>query len=187
MTTPTITAQQLAPAPTTDRVLLDVRTPGEFAGGTVPGAHNIPLDELGAHATRLAEIDADVVLICQSGGRARQAAEILRQHGHSGVQVLEGGMEAYRTLQSPAVSRAQAAGWSLERQVRLVAGSVVAGSVALSVVKPAARFLAGGIGAGLTFAALTNTCAMGSMLAKLPHNRAGATHTQATVDALARR
>ena len=56
--------------------------------------------------------------------------------------------------------------WDLERQVRLVAGSIVLVSVLGSVFVPQLKWVAGLIGAGLTFAAVTNTCAMGMMLGK---------------------
>ncbi len=61
--------------------------------------------------------------------------------------------------------------WDLERQVRLVAGSIVLASILASVLVPGLKWVAGLIGAGLTVAALTNTCAMGMLLAKLPYNR----------------
>ena len=62
--------------------------------------------------------------------------------------------------------------WDLERQVRLVAGSlVVLGLAGGRFVSPKIRTLAGVIGTGLTFSAATNTCAMGMMLGKLPYNR----------------
>ncbi|HEU5082870.1 MAG TPA: DUF2892 domain-containing protein, partial [Acidimicrobiales bacterium] len=57
-------------------------------------------------------------------------------------------------------------------QVRLVAGGITLASVVASVWFPPARFVAGFIGAGLTFSAVTNTCGMAMMLAKLPYNRA---------------
>jgi hypothetical protein len=67
-------------------------------------------------------------------------------------------------------ARAGEAPWALERQVRLVAGGIVASAVAASVVWPPARFVAGAVGAGLVIAALTDTCAMGAALARLPYN-----------------
>jgi rhodanese-related sulfurtransferase len=63
--------------------------------------------------------------------------------------------------------------WTLERQVRLVAGSLVAGSVLVSLRFPRVRYLAGGVGAGLAAAAVTDSCAMGAALARLPYNRGG--------------
>jgi phage shock protein E len=66
-------------------VLLDVRTPAEFAGGHVRGAVNIPLSELDA---RVAEIEAErVVVYCQSGGRSGRAAESLRARGKEVLDV----------------------------------------------------------------------------------------------------
>jgi hypothetical protein len=75
--------------------------------------------------------------------------------------------------------------WDLERQVRLVAGSIVLASVLASVAFPPAKWIAAAIGAGLTVAALSNTCAMGMLLAKLPHNRGPRTDFNGVVAALA--
>ena len=61
--------------------------------------------------------------------------------------------------------------WELERQVRLVAGGLVASSVAGSTLAPRMKWLAGAVGTGLVVAALTNTCAMGAALSRLPWNR----------------
>lgn len=74
--------------------VLDVRTPEEFASGHVPGAVNIPHDEL---AQRLAEVpkDRDVVLYCRSGRRAQVAGEVLAGNGYSRLQHLEGDMVAW--------------------------------------------------------------------------------------------
>lgn len=62
--------------------LLDVRTPGEFSGGHVEGAVNIPVGDLGG---RVSEVDQDrpVVVYCQSGGRSASAAELLRGQGYT--------------------------------------------------------------------------------------------------------
>ncbi len=64
--------------------------------------------------------------------------------------------------------------WDIERQVRLVAGLVLLLAVLGALVVPGLQWVAAALGAGLALAALTNSCAMGAMLAKLPHNR-GAT------------
>lgn len=73
--------------------LLDVRQPDEVAGGTLPGALNIPLDEL---PTRLSELDRSrrTVALCRSGGRSAQAAELLTSVGFTDVVNLQGGMLA---------------------------------------------------------------------------------------------
>jgi rhodanese-related sulfurtransferase len=78
-------------------VILDVRNPFEYAAGHVPGARNIPFGEL---ARRLSELglaeDDEVVVLCESGGRAAVAATVLRAGGISNVRKLAGEMRAWR-------------------------------------------------------------------------------------------
>jgi rhodanese-related sulfurtransferase len=74
-------------------VLLDVRSPGEYAGGHLPGAVNVPLDEVEAVAARYA--GQDVVTVCHSGARSLVAAQLLSAAGAQ-VQSLAGGTEAWR-------------------------------------------------------------------------------------------
>ncbi|MEJ5867399.1 rhodanese-like domain-containing protein [Pseudokineococcus sp. 5B2Z-1] len=158
-------------------VLVDVRTPAEYETAHVEGAVNVPLDlllrEPGAVASRLS---GDVVLMCALGGRAEQAREALVAAGATAtLQVLGGGVDGVRRAGGTVV--AGRSRWAMERQVRLVAGSLVLGSVLLSLQVPAARFLAGGVGAGLTYAALSDTCTMARGLARLPYNRTVAAPT----------
>lgn len=158
-----------------DLRVIDVRTPGEFADGHIPGSYNVPLADLPAHRDELrASRGGPVVLVCRSGRRAGQAEAQLATAGLTGVHVLDGGVAAWQAGGRP-VSQLDIAGapWALERQVRLVAGGLVAAATAASVVWPPARFVAGAVGAGLVVAALTDTCAMGSALARLPYNRRG--------------
>lgn len=61
--------------------------------------------------------------------------------------------------------------WELERQVRFLAGLIVAVSILLGLVVPGFTWVAFAMGAGLAVAAATNTCLMGMMLARLPYNR----------------
>ena len=72
---------------------IDVREPDEVAGGTLPGAANIPLGEL---ETRSTELDPSrrIVLLCRSGGRSTQAAKYLTSIGFTDVVNLESGMLA---------------------------------------------------------------------------------------------
>jgi len=102
----------------------------------------------------------------------------LRNAALTNVHILDGGMTAWEP-KGFAVNRG-AARWDLERQVRLVAGSIVLTSVLGSIAAPKLKWLAAGVGGGLTFAALSNTCAMGMLLSKLPYNR-GATCDAQTV------
>lgn len=75
--------------------VIDVRSPAEFETGHVPGAVNIPHDEL---ADRLGEVDAEhgVVLYCMVGPRARLGEATLRDHRVGGVMHLDGGLAAWR-------------------------------------------------------------------------------------------
>jgi rhodanese-related sulfurtransferase len=163
--------------------VIDVRTPGEFETGHIEGSYNVPLDLLGEHVRDLAALDHNVVLVCQSGARATKALEQLVTAGKSNLRLLQGGMSAW-TAAGGQVARTNDTRWAMDRQVRLVAGSVVLASVVASVWFPPARFLAGFIGAGLTFSAVTNTCGMAMMLAKLPYNRGAGCDMDAVLDQL---
>ncbi|MET8910100.1 rhodanese-like domain-containing protein [Micromonospora sp. NPDC004551] len=150
--------------------LLDVRTPAEFETVHIPGAYNVPLDLLKEHREELRNhLAEDVVLICRSGARATQAGQTLAGVGLPNLKVLDGGMLAWQAANAP--TRQGTPRWDLERQVRLVAGAIVLASIVGSVFVPGLKWVAAFIGAGLTFAAVTNTCAMGMLLSKLPYNR----------------
>ncbi|KWX22513.1 sulfurtransferase [Mycolicibacterium wolinskyi] len=163
--------------------VLDVRTPGEFETAHIAGSYNVPLDLLREHRDEIVKhLDEEIVLICRSGQRATQAEEDLRKAGLTNVHILGGGITAWEAA-GFAVSRGRQR-WDIERQVRLVAGSIVLSSVLASVVAPKLKWVAAAIGGGLTFASLTNTCAMGMALAKLPYNRGAACDAQSIVSQL---
>lgn len=167
----------------TDLLVLDVRSPAEFEGMHIPGAYNVPLDTLGEHATEIQRhVEDPVVLVCRSGMRASQAEQRLAAAGMGNVRVLEGGIVAWERT-GGAVNRGQAR-WDIERQVRLVAGALVFALVVASTWVPALRFVAGAVGLGLAVAALTNTCAMGAVLGKLPYNRGSACDVNAVIEQL---
>ncbi|GAA2964223.1 MULTISPECIES: rhodanese-like domain-containing protein [Streptomycetaceae] len=163
--------------------LLDVRTPGEFQTSHIPGAYNVPLDTLREHRGELRRhLDEDVVLICRSGARASQAEQALSEVGLPNLRVLDGGMMAWEASGAP-VNRGPER-WELERQVRLIAGSVVLVSGVVGFFVPGVHLIGTAIGAGLTFAAVSNTCAMGMMLSKLPYNRGPRTDIRTVVASL---
>ncbi|WP_435972004.1 rhodanese-like domain-containing protein [Streptomyces sp. Qhu_M48] len=150
--------------------LLDVRTPGEFRTAHIPGSYNVPLDTLREHRSELrAHLDEEVVLVCRSGGRAAQAEGALAESGLPNLRVLEGGIVAWEAAGAPVDRGAER--WDMERQVRLVAGSVVLATGLVGVLVPGAHLVGTAIGAGLTYAALSNSCAMGVLLSRLPYNR----------------
>ena len=170
--TKTITSERLRQLRDEDPGLriLDVRTGGEFETGHIPGSFNVPLDMLGEHVGELARVDHSIVLVCQSGGRATKACDRLTTAGKGEVYVLDGGMNSWQSTGGD-VAAGEKRRWAMDRQVRLVAGSLVLAGVLASVAVPKAKWLSAGIGAGLLFSAVTDTCAMAGMLAKLPYNR----------------
>jgi rhodanese-related sulfurtransferase len=148
--------------------MIDVRTPSEYAGGHIPCAVNIPMDQFEARRKDL-RLEDGVVLVCKAGGRAQIVADWL--DAQPGVRVLQGGTEAWICRGMEVVESAKSR-WSLERQVRLGAGlMVLAGTVAAASGVRGGIWLAMFVGAGLTFAGATDICMMGVLLAKMPWNQ----------------
>jgi rhodanese-related sulfurtransferase len=163
-----------------DVLVVDVRTAAEFDSAHIDGAINLPLDQVDAHLRRIvADAGGTMLLICQSGGRAARAGSALAGAGLSDVAVLSGGMNSCIAAGAP-VSRGRPR-WSLERQIRLVAGGIVVVSVMVGLWVPAALAIAAFIGAGLAVAALTDTCVMGMLLARLPYNRGPGVDVEAAI------
>jgi hypothetical protein len=129
--------------------------------------------------TRMADVPAGpLVLICEAGKRAEIVAGWLREQ--SDLSVLEGGTRAWRDAGYPVVACAPCR-WTLERQVRLIAGLVVLTATLLAVlVSPRWTYAAMFIGAGLTFAGATNICGMAMLLAKMPWNVTRSTAVRTT-------
>ena len=150
--------------------VIDVRTSAEFQTARIAGSVNVPLNLIEKHAGRVAErLHRDVVLVCQSGTRASQGQQRLAGAGANRLHVLDGGVGAFEAAGGGVVRGRPR--WSLERQVRLAAGSLVLTGLIAGLRLPRARLLAGGVAAGLTISALTDTCAMGRVLAALPYSR----------------
>lgn len=98
---PQVDVESVLAASTAERpFLLDVRTPDEFSSGHIPGAVNIPVDEL---RSRLKELPRDgmIATYCQVGQRGYLATRILKQHGFS-VANIGGGYKTFRLFQPPA-------------------------------------------------------------------------------------
>lgn len=154
--------------------LLDVRTPLEFAEVHVPQARNEPLDRLDPELlldTGRITLGEPAYLLCRSGQRAKAAAEKLKSVGFENSIVIDGGTLAWIEAGLP-VERGEVKVISLERQVRIAAGAIVASGVLLSYfVHPAFIWLSGFVGAGLVFAGITDWCGMGLLLAKAPWNQ----------------
>ncbi|KUO12895.1 rhodanese-like domain-containing protein [Streptomyces sp. DSM 15324] len=155
--------------------VVDVRTPGEYASGHLPGAHNVPLDRLGEASAALTEAAGrrPLLLVCASGARSARGGARLADLGVPAA-TLEGGTGAWAAAGHPLERRAGArTPWPMDRQVRLAAGSLVVAGFLAGLALPPAHWLSGLIGAGLVFSGATGTCGMAMLLARLPHNRPG--------------
>lgn len=160
--------------------LIDVRTPAEYREVHIPFARNVPLDRLDVQGLRgrFAGSSGPVYVVCRSGTRAAKACE---QLAAAGVEVvnLAGGTLAWEQAGLPLTRGRKAV--SLERQVRIAAGTLVLIGIALgALIHPALYGLAAFVGAGLVFAGITDTCGMGLVLARMPWNQAGAEATPLT-------
>ncbi len=146
-------------------LLLDVRSRGEFAHARIAGSTNVPLEEI-ASASAALPADRPVVIVCQSGARSAMALPALAGRDAS---VLEGGLAAWTKAGLPVEGGGP---WPMERQVRFAAGGLVLIGAALSIwVHVGFAAIPLFVGAGLVFSAVTGTCGMASVLARLPWNR----------------
>lgn len=151
-------------------LLIDVRTPAEHSAAHMAGSELHPLQELNPAAVAGRSSGATICLICRSGRRALEAAGKLSAAGCGSLMVLEGGLEAWEAAGLPVVKGRGAI--SLERQVRIAAGLLVAlGTVLGAYVHPAWLVLPAFVGAGLAFAGITDSCGMAMLLARAPWNQ----------------
>jgi rhodanese-related sulfurtransferase len=174
MTVTTISPKQLAELCRNGKIdLIDVRTPVEFREVHTANARNLPLDRLDPATVmqaRNGNKDEPLYLICRSGSRGRQACEKFLAASFTNVVNVEGGTLACVEAGLSVVRGKKAI--SLERQVRIAAGSLVLLGVLLGwLVHPALFGLSAFVGAGLVFAGITDTCGMGMMVARMPWNQ----------------
>ena len=149
-------------------VVIDVRTDVEHKEKCLSLAHHhIPLDKLDpkkfVEENKIGS-DKQIYMLCKLGGRAKQAAEKFAAAGYDNVSVIEGGIEncascGYELKQNKNVI-------SLERQVRIAVGSLIAASIALGYPYVAMLF-----GCALAVSGITNWCGMALLLAKAPWNK----------------
>lgn len=151
--------------------LIDVRTPVEFREVHADVAVNVPLDQLDpAAVVKNGAADRPIYVICRSGSRGQQACAKFHAAGFNNVVNVDGGTLAWDQAGLPVVRGQKAI--SLERQVRIAAGSLVLTGVALGfLVHPVLFGLSAFVGAGLVFAGITDTCGMGLLLARMPWNQ----------------
>lgn len=152
--------------------LIDVRMPSEYREAHVGFAKNIPLDQLDPATVQQSRGSSGepLYVICQKGGRGNTACQKLLAGGLTNVINVEGGTSAALGTDLP-ITRGKKA-ISLERQVRIAAGSLVLiGVLGAYFVHHYFLGLAGFVGAGLVFAGVTDICGMAMLLARLPWNK----------------
>lgn len=150
--------------------ILDVRSASELSEARVENAVHIPLNELSSRISELKNIDSEIATLCKTGNRATIAAQALLQAGFSNVSLIDGGITALEKSGYPLIK--SKIKLPLERQVRLVAGSIVfIFSMLALLINPLFAIGSLFIGGGLIFAGITNKCGMASLLLKLPYNK----------------
>lgn len=145
-------------------IIIDVRTPAEYADYAIPGAINIPSEKYTA-ASFLPYKGHHIALVCESGNRAKTVQKQLSQEGFDHVSLL--------SVQMDAVNRSYTnKKWSIDRQFRLTL-AVFLGIFLLSVYLAPIHLIAIPIilFSGLLYSAITNNCYLKIFIAKLPWNR----------------
>ncbi len=150
--------------------LLDVRSALEFSQVHIKDSINMPIDMLSAKINDLSRSGQSYIVLCRTGNRSPMAADMLIQSGIQGVKVMQGGMTRWQKERLPVIKGE--GGISLERQVRLIAGSLVLLGILMSwFLHWAFIFISVFVSCGLIFAGLTDNCLMGMLLMKLPYNK----------------
>lgn len=150
--------------------LIDVRTPAEFREIHAEFARNLPLSELDPAAVmKDRSVGQPLYFICRSGSRGQQACEKFRAAGYENVVNVEGGTLAWAEAGLP-VARGKKT-MALERQVRIVAGALVLLGVLAGLANEWFLLLPAFVGSGLIFAGVTDSCALGMFLARMPWNQ----------------
>ncbi len=151
--------------------VIDVREFTEYASGAIKGALLVPLSTVKKEATAWKK-DEPVLLVCRSGKRAAQAADTLELLGFQNVNILQGGMDAWKNESLPINVQGNKP-WSIERQVRAIAGGLVLLFTLLGLTA-SSWFFAGAlfVGGGLLFSGVTDVCFMATALRQLPWNKA---------------
>lgn len=182
-TVQSITAKELQSMDLRQALIVDVRTPMEYAEKrlAIPTAL-APLLDLAPRDTALRNgvlADTPILVLCNTGSRAKTGAAKFAEAGFSNVSIIEGGLsacleEGFATV-GAAPSRPGDAVPSLEKQVRLAAGLLILLFMLLGFfVHPAFYLGALFVGSGLTVSGLTNWCGMAMLLMYAPWNRQGA-------------
>ena len=150
--------------------LLDVRSALEFSQVHIKDSLNVPIDMIAAKINELSQSKQSYIVLCRTGNRSPMAADMLIQSGIHGIKIMQGGMERWQKDGLPVIKGE--GGVSLERQVRIIAGSLVLLGILLSwFAHWAFIFISVFISSGLIYAGISDNCLMGMLLMQLPYNR----------------
>ena len=155
--------------------VIDVRMPKEYMQVHAVVARNYPLDSLDPRQIMLSHGSnghSPLYVICKSGTRANMACRKFEEAGFDNIVMVEGGTSAWESAGLP-VNRSEKRikVIAIDRQMRIVAGSLVVLGVVLANINPWFIGLSAFVGAGLIFAGVTDYCPMMAALARMPWNR----------------
>jgi len=165
----TITAQEAKQLISNGALLVDIRSPDEYAREHIAGARLHPLSQITANAIG---VDAPAVIFhCRSGFRTAANAATLASAARCKAYILEGGLEAWRDSGLPTIKDVTRP-IDVMRQTQLVIGSLILAGVLLgALAAPVFNIIPALMGLGLIVAGLTGQCGMAKALALLPMNR----------------
>ena len=150
--------------------IVDVREFSEYSAEHMKPSVSLPLSNLRNQVEKISKSEKTYIL-CKSGKRAAMAADLLADSGFRNLYVVSGGITAWRTAGYP-VSESAKSIWPIERQVKLVAGVLVAGGSFLALAGNSGGLaLTALVGLGLIFVAISDSCLLGFFLMQMPWNR----------------
>ena len=158
-----------------EAILVDVREADEHARERIQGAQLAPLSTFNPSQVRaMVKPGQRVVMHCKSGRRASDAARMMAEFASTGLVIssMTGGIEGWKAEKFPVVLNKTVSKISVMRQVQIVIGlGVLVGAALAWFVHPAFIAIPAFFGAGLTFAGVSGTCALASIIGKMPWNK----------------
>jgi rhodanese-related sulfurtransferase len=158
-----------------EAILVDVREADENARERIQGAQLAPLSTFNPGQVRaMVKPGQRLVMHCKSGRRASDAARMMAEFASAGLAIssMTGGIEGWKAEKFPVVLNKTVSKISVMRQVQIVIGlGVLVGAALAWFVHPAFIAIPAFFGAGLTFAGVSGTCALASIIGKMPWNK----------------